>query len=119
MAGSASSSSWQPAPPAGAGDPPVAPVATPVELDPTKTDLWADITRAGLTLLPHQDHVKVYKSYADNRLTLVHTLTLEGVKLAPGIDWEVAYDDNGYGGVCDSRLVENGGEPYLMEHLFK
>ena len=46
MAGSASSSSWQPAPPAGAGDPPVAPVVTPVELDPTKTDLWADITRA-------------------------------------------------------------------------
>ena len=119
MAGSASSSSWQPAPPAGAGDPPVAPVVTPVELDPTKTDLWADITRAGLTLLPHQDHVKVYKSYADNRLTLVHTLTLERVKLAPGIDWEVAYDDNGYGGVFDSRHVENGGDPYLMEHLFK
>ena len=83
MAWSASSSSWQPSPPA-AGAATVAPVVVPVELDPTKTDLWAGIARAGLILIPHQDHVKCYKSYADNSFTLVHALALERVKMAPG-----------------------------------
>ena len=71
-----------------------------------------------LIATPHDEHVKLYKSYADNRYTLVHALTLERVKLAPGIEWDTAYDDNGYGGVFDSKLLP-GSEPFMMEHLFK
>ena len=104
MASSASSSSWQVSQPA--SEAPAVPSATQADQDPTQTELWAELTRLGLALQPHDEHVKPYTSYADSRYTLVHALTLERVKLAPGIEWDIAYDDNGYGGVFDKKLLQ-------------
>ena len=89
------------------------------ELDPTKNPLWELCWQRGLRLDPHNDHVSMYKRYNDGRQYFVHDLILERVQFAPNAIWEMAFDDHGYGGVFDTTKVVGGGEPFLMEELFR
>ena len=94
--------------------------ATPnKELDPSKTEVWEKCWEKGLALAPHEDYVHSYKSYTDQRQYLVHKITLERIVLQAGADWSMAFDDGGFGGVFDTTKVVGGGDPFLLENLFR
>ena len=94
-------------------------VAPIVDLDPANTAIYKTLSDKGLRLAGHQPYVFLNKPWNDAATYLCHRLTSAKVKLPLGAQWDMAFDDGEMGGLFDLNKQVNGGEPLLMENLFK
>ena len=97
---------------AGGGD--VAPPAGPEvsasqssSLDPQDSQIWKTCWARGLRVDNHDQKVKLYQHYGTKAWHVVHLLILERCTLpaaVPDSKPDLAFDDNGYGGVVDDSV---------------
>lgn len=93
------------------GDAPDQGAALPVHVPPVNLASGA----AQLSILPHEGRVSLGRCASDPpQMQLVHKDTLEVRILAAGPDWQLVFDEDGYGAVTD---MDGAADPIVLEQF--